>query len=223
MDLEDAKNAVAQFFGKHGPRVKPSSLGNTRGKVYELYCLAQTVDFLSQTCGAAVRVTGKTLDFKASPGLIDRNRSWVQIFYGNRRFGLFTDIEVQTLSSTLQGRKVTDNSAYHEIDLVLVRDAQHGQRPLHSDIILGVECKSHADFKKELIRHALGVRRELSIYVGHRDARGISEVGQSFGVARPRVNVAPGSEYWLAYSDPKGNNYRQGPREFGIELKHWCP
>lgn len=223
MELEDAKNAVANFFRKHGRRVKTSSLGNTRGKVYELYCLAQTVDFLGQTCGAAVQVRGKTLDFKASPGLIDTNRSWISLSKGNRVFGLFTDIEVQTLSSTLQGGGVADRSAYHEIDLVLVRDARHGQRPLHSDIILGVECKSHADFKKELVRHALGVRRELSLYVGQGHPNGISSVGRSFGIARAPVNVNPGSEYWLAYSDPRGDYYREGPRKFGIELKHWCP
>ena len=223
MELEDAKNAVARFFRKHGQRVKPSSLGNTRGKVYELYCLAQTVDFLSQTCGAAVQFRGKTLDFKSSPGLIDVNRSWIRLSKGNRVFGLFTDIEVQTLSSTLQGGMVADRSAYHEIDLVLVRNARHGQRPLHTQIVLGVECKSHPEFKKEFVRHALGVRRELSVYVGRRRPGGISEVGKSFGIARKPVNVRPGSEYWLAYSDPKGDYYQEGPEKFGIEFKYWCP
>ena len=223
MELEDAKNAVAQFFRRHGQRVKPSSLGNAKGKVYELYCLAQTVDFLSQTCGAAIHVKGKSLDFMASPGLIDLNRSWIQISKGNRTFGLFTDIQVQTLSSKLGGGNVSDRSAHHEIDLVLVRYPQDGQRPTHRQIVLGVECKSHALFKKEFVRQVLGVRRELSIYVGPGLPDGMSRVGQSFGIARAPVNVSPASEYWLAYSHSKGNHYQEGPAKFGIEFKHWCP
>ena len=130
---------------------------------------------------------------------------------------LHTDIEVRTLSSSLASG-VQGPSSYHEIDVVLLKDAQDRQRPAHNQVILGVECKAQTNFKKDIVRQVLGVRRELSFYRGRPSRSPLRRYALPY-----YVNAAPPSEYWLAFVDAKGMDYRFGPERFGIEFKHWIP
>ena len=217
MKLKEAKRKVEDFFDSHGQDVRQSLVRTGKGKVYELYCLARIVEFLHGLPGVSVRFHGSSVDFKASPGMIDRNRSYFVVDGMGSELELHTDIEVRTLSSSLPGG-VRGLSSYHEIDIVLVAGAQDRQRPAHDQVILGVECKAQANFKKDIVRQVLGVRRELSFYPGRASMSLIRRQG------RPHyVNAAPPSEYWLAFVDPKGMGYRIGPQRFGIEFKHWRP
>ena len=217
MKLSEAKKRVEDFFDSHGQNVRPTLLRTGKGKVYELYCLARIVEFLQGLLGLSVRLEGSTVDFKASPGMIDRNRSYFVVDGMGRELELHTDIEVRTLSSSLPGG-VSGLSSYHEIDVVLLAGAQDRQRPAHNQIVLGVECKAQANFKKDIVRQVLGVRRELSFYRGRASMSPIRRQGRQH-----YVNAAPPSEYWLAFVDPKGMGYRTGPQRFGIEFKHWHP
>lgn len=221
MKVSAAKKMVKDFFDSYGRNVRPSLVRAGKGKVYELYCLAQTVMFLDGLTGVSVRLedgaTGTTVDFKSSPGMIDRNRSHFVVNGMGPDLELHTDIEVQTLSSSLPGGTV-GLSSYHEIDLVLVAGAQDRRRPDRNQIVLGVECKAQANFKKEIVRQVLGVRRELSV-IGRPAQRRLMPPhgGSQF------INAHPASEYWLAFVDPKGRLYRSGPEKFGIEFLNWCP
>ena len=217
MKLSEAKKNVEEFFDSHGANVRASLVRAGQGKVYELYCVARTVEFLHGLPGVSVRFQGLTVDFKASPGLVDRSRSYFVVNGMGSELELHTDIEVRTLSSSLPGG-VRGLSSYHEIDVVLLAGAQDRQRPAHNQLILGVECKAQANFKKDIVRQVLGVRRELSFYRGRASNSLIRRQG------RPHyVNAAPPSEFWLAFADPKGMGYRIGPQRFGIEFKHWRP
>lgn len=221
MNLSAAKKMVEDFFDSHGADVHSSLVRTGKGKVYELYCLARTVEFLDDRDSVSVRLqggrAGTTVDFRSSPGMIDRNRSHFVVDGMGPELELHTDVEVETLSSSLP-RGAGDLSAYHEIDLVLVEGAQSGQRPRNNQIVLGVECKSQANFKKDVVRQVLGVRRELSFYREPSSRRlRPPHGGAQFIVADPP------SEYWLAFVDPKGRLYRSGPAEFGIEFLNWCP
>lgn len=217
MKLSEAKKRVEDFFDNHGQDVRPSLLSIGKGKVYELYCLARTVEFLHGLPGVSIRLQGSAVDFKSSPGMIDRNRSYFVVNGMGSELELHTDIEVRTLSSSLAGG-VRGPSSYHEIDVVLLAGAQHRQRPSHNQVILGVECKAQANFKKDIVRQVLGVRRELSFYRGRPGASLLRGQGRQHD-----VNAVPPSEYWLAFVDPKGMGYRFGPQRFGIEFKHWIP
>ena len=221
MKLSAAKKKVEDFFDSHGRNVRPSLVRTGKGKVYELYCLARTVVFLDGLPGVSVRLedggTGTSVDFKSSGGMIDRNRSHFVVDGLGREMELHTDIEVQSLSSSFPG-STGDRSLYHEIDLVLVAGAQDRLRPAYNQIVLGVECKSQANFEKDIVRQVLGVRRELSLYRGPLPRRLMPpHVGPQF------INADPPSEYWLAFVDPRGRLYRSGPAEFGIEFLNWCP
>lgn len=232
MIVDDAKKEIAKFFKNYGASFDPSKLAGgkrkayEKGKVYELYCLGRTIEYLTSIPGVtATYVRGSSvtlgdpvsLDFKASPGLIDMGKSRFVVSGNGLTLELHTDIEVMTLSS-YHGNGVTGKSSYHEIDLVLVRNPQNGQRPLYNQVFLGVECKAHDPFKKPIVRQVLGARRELSFYRDLPEPSLLNYLGQS-----GNVKADPPSAFWLAFSDPRGLNYRSGPEEFGIEFKHWCP
>ena len=164
-----------------------------------------------------MRFVGTRVDFKSSRGKVDKAKSYFVITRKGRDLELHTDIEVRTLSSAYSSG-VSGPSSYHEIDLVLLDGAQNIERPEHYSVVLGVECKSHSNFKKEIVRQVLGARRELSLFGIAPSKLQNFLLGQNF-----EINANPASEYWLAFTDPKGAIYRSGPEVFQIEFKHWCP
>ncbi|MCF6446150.1 hypothetical protein [Nereida sp. MMG025] len=217
MNITDAKKAVEDFFNTHGSCAKTATSKAKVGKVYELYCIAKTLEELKATYGVTVQFVGPAVQFKASPGKIDRTKSYFIIERNGHRFELHTDIEVRTLGSTSASTH-TDLSAYHEIDIVVVPPSAT-DRPDHYDVLLGVECKAHANFGKGIVKQVLGIRRELSLLTDENPAC----LAHAFGFTSPMVPSYPPSEYWLAYIDPKGSNYSQSPGVFGIRFEHWCP
>lgn len=215
-----AKSEIRKFFKKHGVSAKKAAASASDGKVYELYCLVQTLDWLKSEYPVTVRFVGSTVDFKASPGNIDRSKSYFEIAGGGHTLELHTDIEIQTLGSALSGG-TGDNSGYHEIDLVLITPfVPNGQKPRHDQLSLGVECKAHANFGKGIVKQVLGVRRELSLLVQNTPC----DLDTRFGSTTiRRMNAQPASLYWLAFTDSKGLNYSQSPAAFEIDFKHWMP
>src|SRR5260370_27992395 len=72
---------------------------NTDGKLYELRVLAQTVDRLVQCEKLNVSIAnGPLISFRATPGAVDRTRSWLEVRRGTRLIGeLMTDLEFITI------------------------------------------------------------------------------------------------------------------------------
>ena len=134
-----------------------------------------------------------------------------EIRRGHRTAQIHVDIEVRTLGSVLA--TVNDLSAYHEIDVVIVPPGTWG-RPNPDQLLLGIECKAVANFDKAFVREVLGRRRELSLLQGPEPCPLDGTVD---------VPADPASEYWLAYIDPAGDNYRESPHVFGVEFKWWAP
>lgn len=184
------------------------------GKLYELYVLSWVVQELS-TRGFVLTFKGPSLKFKGSPGMIKKTDSHFVITSPNAAASpiyLFVDIEFETLGSNHVS--VTDNSLRHEIDIVVI-DTNSGY-PRFDHILLGVECKATANFKKHVLKEVLGVRRELSLLQSQKRSL-LSTLG-----GKPSVTVPadPPSEYWLAFIDPVGNAYKESPAAFGVEFKH---
>ncbi|SDX69230.1 hypothetical protein SAMN04488041_11220 [Sulfitobacter pontiacus] len=226
LDQGKAKNAISSFFKTHKACMKATLAKSTGGKIYELYCLARTLEWLRSTYGVSIRLAnGNVVHFKASPGNIDRFRSYFVVAKHGRFFELHTDIQVQTLGASMIGGWI-GKSGYHEIDLVLINPrVQNGDMPRHSDVVLGVECKSNAKFEKGIVKQVLGIRRELSLL----SQTTTSELDRAFGPpihlggCSLEVNADPASLYWLSYIDQSGDNYADSPGFFSIEFKHWQP
>ena len=216
---DQAKTEIENFFKNHGVSARRQTSGASDGKIYELFCLVETLVWLKSEYGVHIKFIGKTMDFKASPGNIDRNRSYFEISANHSTVELHTDIEIKTLGSTILNQ-ASDNSGYHETDLVVIAPAvKDGQKPAHDDLFLGVECKAHANFQKQIVKQVLGIRRELSFL--DRTFVTLDVMFKTNGVHF--INANPGSLYWLAFTDPKGMNYRASPSAFGIEFKNWTP
>ena len=218
MNLKSAKLEINKFFQKCGTKVSRSKLAGSEGKVYELYCLGKTIDYLTSFPGVSARYVGnKSIDFKRGPGLIDTSKSYFIVSWNGRELELHTNIEVKTLSF-VHGRGVAGKSSHHEIDLVLLLDPVNGERPSYKKVVLGIECKAHGTFEKGFVRQVLGMRRELSFY----EDFPLPSLLTFLGIPS-KVRARPPSEFWLAFPNPEGKSYESGPNVFGVKFKHWCP
>jgi hypothetical protein len=190
----------------------------TRGKLYELFVLGRVISELKSR-GFRFSFVGKVLSLKQAPGKIQPSDGY---FLGHHPgsshlpFRLYTDLEVRTLGSLHSS--TTDDSAYHEIDIVAVDEGVSGN-PTPDDLLLGVECKSTAKFTKSIVKETLGIKREISLLCGDQPSRLALLACKS----TPEVPSQPPVEYWLVYCDPKGNSYRESPKTFGIEYREWRP
>lgn len=234
MDSAVRANAIAEIqriFGAYRS-ARPNDPAElavlTDGKLYELFVLSDvitdlagrgfTLTFVGGVSPKGAAASRSTLRFKASPGQIKTSDSHFEVRApGSKRvdYRIFVDIEFDTLGHSQIAAR--DHSRRHELDII-VTSASRGY-PAHDQIALGVECKAVANFYKGLIKEALGVRRELSLLHPTRN----SVLSSAGGIPAVQVKADPPSEFWLAFIDPKGNQYGQSPAVFGIELKNMHP
>lgn len=189
-----------------------------QGKLYELYVLADLLRHLRGR-GFNIRCAGASIHFKQAPGRLYMNDTHFVVESPQRlQAQLFVDVEFETLGISMAAQR--DLSSLHELDLVLVSDPTDGGNPTYDQVLLAVECKSNAVLRKSSVREALGLRRELS-YLAPTTVSRLSRLsGCSMPVAVP---ADPASEFWLAFTDPRGMKYRQSPAAFGIDLRHAQP
>ncbi len=186
------------------------------GKLYELYVLTELLGNLRRR-GFTISFVGSSIKFKASPGQIKlSDPHFHAVAPSGREFWIFVDIEFRTLGS--EGHSAFDFSHLHELDIVVVDDTP--PYPSYANVALAIECKCVGNFEKQLIKEALGVRRELSLLTPFEQESILSQ--ESTG-ASIEVRAEPASEFWLAFTDPKGTQYAMSPATFGIELRHIEP
>lgn len=218
MDRAQAISDVeAVFSSYHAVKSSDQQLltGLSDGKLYEFYVLSELLHDLRHR-GFAISFVGSSLAFKAAPGKIKlTDPHFVLTSPMGSRFWVFVDIEFATLGANQTA--VADYSGHHELDIVVVDTIS--ANPTYGEIALAVECKCHAKFGKQLIKEALGIRRELSLLHPAQWSR-LTQTGATPPV---RVEADPPSEFWLAFIDPGGVQYRQSPAAFGIDLRHIEP
>lgn len=212
MNRSAAEAKIKQVFRLYAAPTPASSA--TKGKVYELFCLAELLDYLDAN-GVSITYIGRSkASFKAAPGGIKHTDPHFELVKSQQTLDLYVNIEVRSLSSAIT--TTTDRSRHHELDLAIVEHGLSG-RPRHDQLVLGVECKAVANFRKSVLKEVLGVRRELSL-LNSTDSRLQDFLGSSVA-----VNADPGSEYWVRYIDSSGDKYSDGAACFGIDFKAWIP
>lgn len=201
--------AILAAVGVSKAGVKPVAT-MTGGKLYELFVLSNLMLHLAAR-GYSFQFSSATIAFKTGGGPIKSTDFHVDVIEGATKVvgKIFTDVEVRTLGLN----HISDYSQYHETDIVVVTPSTIGF-PTPQELLLGIECKATAKFLKSHVREALGRRRALS-YLHHGLLTKLN--------GGPVVHANPPSEYWLAFIDPTGKNYVQGPAMFSVELIHLQP
>jgi len=214
VNRQQAENEINTIFGQYGSR---PNIPIGTGKIYELYCLGMLLEELENS-GFTISYNGPYIaTFKAGPGLIKSSDPHFDLQYlGITRAQIFLNIEFMTLGS--QNAPFHDRSCYHELDIVIVEDGVTG-RPIFDKILMGLECKSSANFGKSIIKETLGVRREMTLLTNFNDSE-LTKINSGWG---NQVNCDPNSEYWLCFADQNGSNYSVSAEYFSIKLKHWDP
>ena len=221
LDLNIVKSEIETLIFEYEARrttIDAEKKKLTRGKLYELFVLGRVLAEL-KVRGFNFSFVGKVLELKQGPGKIQPHDGYFEGSHSAKpdKFRIYTDVEVRTLGSL--GSSSVDDSAYHEIDIVAVDEGVSGN-PTPDDLLLGVECKSTAKFTKGIVKETLGIKREISYF--HEPSLP-SRLATAAGTSTPVVPSWPPAEYWLVYCDPKGNNYQQSPKKFGIEYLEWRP
>ena len=220
MDKKEATEKIEAIFSAYKKLEAADTAhlqGLDKGKLYELYVLSELVcDLKRRRCKLAFQ--GSSIVFKAAPGKIKATDPHFVVTAPDRsKSRIFVDIEFLTMGTShpyLANWAGTDLSSRHELDLVVVDTLS--PYPRFDDVLLGVECKSLASFGKDVVREALGIRRELSMLVPDEPSR-LSRAGASPVVEVP---ADPASEFWIAYDDPKGDDYSASPKTFGIAFRY---
>ena len=218
MDKCRAIDAITSVFRRYRsltPTDRRLLVALSQGKLYELYVLSELLIDLRRR-GFLLQFSGRTLRFKQAAGKIKVTDPHFELTAPDRTcLWLFVDIEFLTLGTLISN--TNDKSDRHELDIVLVDATPDYPDP--RNILLAVECKSGAHFQKNIVREALGIRRELSV-LAH-DAR--SRLSRHSVCQPVFVPATPASEFWLAYIDAAGSDFAQSPGAFGIDFKHLAP
>ena len=190
----------------------PQSL--TIGILYEAHVLSIVIEKLAMEENYQITLKNSCfIALKSSPGPINRSYPYFQLKRDQSVVAeIWTDIEFISLS---YDRRHTDRPIqkgdYHELDIV-VTDRGVKDRPQHSQIWLGVECK-YSDYKKSFLKEILGIRRELSLLSSSRKTR----------FARwPRtlVPAEPNSCLMVYSKDVRVLNYDSPGEVYGIDFCH---
>jgi hypothetical protein len=189
----------------------PSSI--TDGKLYEAFVLSKIVARLTdQERLKLVLVGGSKIKLKSAPGPINRSYPHIELRRnGNLVAELWTDVEFLSLSYAQGFGGLPTKGSYHELDIVIV-DAGSSQRPAHSAIWLGVECKN-TSYQKGLLKEILGIRRELSLLAGPKTTKFSSW-------PRSLVPADPASCLIVYATDPAVLEYSEPGKTFGIDFMH---
>jgi hypothetical protein len=130
----------------------------TDGNLYQAYVLSQVVEKLAtEERFSLVLVGGSKIALKSAPGPINRSYPHIELQRnGTRLAELWTDVEFLSLSYSQTGMSLTKGD-YHELDIMIV-DANAANRPPHTAIWLGIECKNTSYQKgfRSSQRHSLG-------------------------------------------------------------------
>lgn len=218
MNKNEIKDEITEIFTKLFPSATkeetdlvPRSL--TDGKLYEAYILALIAEQLVTKENLSLKlVNGKHIQLKSSPGPINRNYPWIEVYHKGIVIGeLWTDVEFLSMSYAKSGRSHPNKGDYHELDILLTEPFLKG-RPPHYSIFLGVECKN-TPYTKSLLKEILGIRRELSLLTN-------DNATKFSNWPRKKVPAQPASCLLVYSSRNVVLDYKDPGNFFGIDFFH---
>jgi hypothetical protein len=190
-------------------------------KLYELQVLAQLLRLYrrnhpSSHIGIGGLKKGRMV-FAASPASADKSKfSYFEISSGPKlapKYEAWISVQVKTLSWNLSGaRSPLPLSAKHELDVAFFT-APTAKVPDHKEVIVGVSCKHVGTFVKEMVREALGIRRETALL--HSDG-----MASNAPWLVPVVPTIPASPIFLISSDPRCKKYRYPVDAQGLYVRY---
>ncbi|MCM4083899.1 hypothetical protein [Paractinoplanes hotanensis] len=209
-----AKTRINRIIKGYGARRNLLGRRLTGGKLYEAWILAEVLDSLRIHESLAPAFVGSNmLTLKSSPGPINASYPHFVLMKGSvKEFEVWTDVEFIGQTFTLNpSAPALMPGHYHELDIVVVPAGVTG-RPHHDQVAIGVECKN-TSFQKHMVRAALGVRRELSMYVGPSSTPFTMWPSAT-------VEAFPPSVLLVYSTDSKILNYSASGDVFSIDFRH---
>ena len=219
MNRTQAEGRIRSVFKSYGA-TSSTTIAKLRalsdGKVFELWVLSK---LLEEIKGLGYTITyshpGSPLFLKGAPGMLRQAQPHFDVRTAPSRqirWQVFLSVEFRTLGASMFG--ATGLSSYHEIDVGVFRRVQPDGRPPHDDVVLAIECKAVGKSNKNIVRSALGLRRELSFLSG--------PLPSAFDPSQP-VHADPPSVVRLVCAYCWIDNYRESPSVYSVDLSHSPP
>ena len=209
------QQAIRRFATASSPqayKLVPQSL--TSGKLYEAHVLSIIIEQLSTQEQLDISLINSSfLPLKSSHGPINRSYPHFQLRRGTELIAeIWTDIEFTSLSHAQRGApSPTQRGDFHELDIVITEPGAN-DRPRHSQLWLGVECKN-TGYTKGLLKEILGIRRELSLLQA-------PQVTHFSRWPRTHVPADPPSCLMVYSTDATVSEYSTPGTVFGIDFVH---
>lgn len=226
---KDYLSELDQFFDKYGVLVRDNLLSFNMGKIYELYCLKNLLEWIENRYDVSIvyrdPIGDGAIYLRSSAGMIRRNRYSYFVVSdrenSEKNLEVHMNIEILTKSARhLKGNQAGARAYSSEIDIVLIESEQNDNyRPNYTKLVLGVECKFHKKFKKKVINEVIGIRSEISTKVFNRIMFRLDEI---FTLNPKRINrydyFDPSSEYWLAQIQDVSKDIKMRLKDNGVKL-----
>lgn len=217
LTLAQAKQRIDRMLHIYGASGRHSHLPAklTAGKVYEAWVLCEVLErFRTVEQYSVSLVGGSKAVLKSSGGAINpRYTHFILTKSGSPTLEVWTDVEFLTLSHSLRGKpRPPRDGDYHEMDIMVVPLGTRG-RPSYEEVILAVECK-HTPFRKDMLRAALGVRRELSLLNRFGAGTGFNKWPAAWVPARPPSCIKVYS------TSPRVSRYAVTGAPFGVDFEY---
>ena len=220
----DLVKAVGKLFDIAAKAPAPMQLqAMTRDKLFEMLVLARLLRAFRRAypMGAIKHVppskAGKASELvvASKPALADRRRfSHFDLFddAGELLGEAWTSVEFESLSWDRNGGAPgkAPREARHELD-VCVLEPGAGERPSHSQLVVGISCKDVRKSTKENVREALGLRRETAFLQGSKPSLAPWLV--------PLVPAEPSSPILLVSSDVGVRRYSSPVDAVGVYVR----
>ncbi|QQT62632.1 hypothetical protein I6I97_02090 [Sphingobacterium multivorum] len=217
-DFQKLRDKISDILAKNA-QISPASVKtmlpvkDLLGKIYESHVLATVIENLVSRERCIIKLINSGLyRLKQKGSSINKSYPYFEVYKGDVLIGeIFTDTEFTSLSSQQITRSTSDNSDYHELDIVMFRPGC-SNRPAYSDVLLAIECKA-TTFQKSTFRQILGFRRELGLL-----AESSYTAFSNWPI--PKVNSNPPSVHMCYSTDQKIERYKDNAFVYGILMVH---
>ena len=231
-DIADGyKREICRFFDDYGTAVEEKLSKLNKGKIYEIYCLRKLLVWIDRRYDVDIRYCNQVRDgivyLKLGHGKVNRSKysyfviSPKKAKYGDATLEVHMNIEILTRSGEKLGRDSQSFSS--EMDIVLIRsECKNDSRPKYNELVLGIECKFHSRFNKNVVNQVEGIKGDVTKRVNERVMFCLDEIFNLKPNRNRRYDYfEPGSEYWLAHILDVHNDIKLRLKENGVRLYKW--
>ena len=230
-DIAEYKREVHRFFDRFGESIEENISSLNKGKIYEIYCLRRLLAWIDRRYDVKIRYCDPVGDgivrLKLGHGKVKRNEYSYFVISpaeeGNNDTTLEVHMNIDVLTRSAEKLGKSSQFLSSEIDIVLIRsECRDNSRPKYTEVVLGIECKFHKNFRKKIVNEVIGLKGEITKEVNEEVTFCLDKIFDLKPNRNRRYDYfEPGSEYWLAHILDVHDDIKLRLKVNGVRLYKW--